>query len=94
MKSKDLQKLVLSKYEVGQAPKKIFQDLYGLVGYRTIERWCRMIRETGTINLSKPTGCHRTIRTKAAIQKIEKKIKGHEKNFLQKTRARNEYVVF
>ena len=27
MKSKDLQKLVLSKYEAGQIPKKIFEDL-------------------------------------------------------------------
>ena len=31
MKSKDLQKLVLSKYEAEQTPKKIFQDLNGVV---------------------------------------------------------------
>ena len=31
MKSKDLQKLVLSKYGAGQTPKKIFQDLNGTV---------------------------------------------------------------
>ena len=31
MESKELQKLVLSKYEAGQTPKKIFQDLNGAV---------------------------------------------------------------
>ena len=38
MKSKDLQKLVLSKYEAGQTPKKIFEDLNGAMSYRTVER--------------------------------------------------------
>ena len=38
MKSKDFQKLVLSKYETGQTPKKIFQDLNGAVSYRTVKR--------------------------------------------------------
>ena len=31
MKSKDLQKLVLFKYEAGQTLKKIFEDLNGAV---------------------------------------------------------------
>ena len=72
MKSKDLQKLVLSKYEPGQTPKKIFEDSNGVV---TGKRWRKMIRETGAIDLSKPFGCHRTARTKAAIQKIKRKSK-------------------
>ena len=76
MKSKDLQKLVLSKYEAGQTPKKIFEDLNGAVSYRTVKRWCKMIRETGAIDLSKASACHRTVRTKAAIQKIKRKSKG------------------
>ena len=38
MKSKDLQKLVLSKYEEGQTPKKIFEDLNDAVSYRTVKR--------------------------------------------------------
>lgn len=79
MKSKDMQGVVLSKYEKGEAPKKIFQDLNGAVSYRTIERWCKMIRESGTIDLSRPPGCHRTVRTKAAIQKIKKRVKGGKK---------------
>ena len=76
MKSKDLQKLVLSKYETEQTLKKIFQDLNGAVSYRTVKRWCKMIRKTGAIDLSKPFGCYRTVRTKAAIQKINRKSKG------------------
>ena len=38
MKSKDLQKLVLSKYEAGQTPKKIFQDLNGAASYPTLKQ--------------------------------------------------------
>ena len=37
MKSKDLQKLVLSKYGTGQTLKKVFEDLNGVVSYRTVE---------------------------------------------------------
>ena len=76
MKSKDLQKLVLSKYEAGQTPTKIFQDLNGAMSYRTVKRWCKVIRKTGAIDLSKPSGCQRTARTKAPIQKIKRKSKG------------------
>jgi hypothetical protein len=56
MKSKDLQKLVLSKYENGDGPTKIFRDLNGAMSLCTIERWCKMIREDGSINLSSPSG--------------------------------------
>ena len=76
MKSKDLQKLVLSKYEAGQIPKKIFEHLNGAASYSRVKRWCKMIRETGAINLSKPSTCHRTVRTNANIQKIKRKSKG------------------
>ena len=76
MKSKDLQKLVLSKYEAGQTPKKIFEDLNGAVRYRTVKRWYKMIRGTDAIDLLKLSGCHRTVRTKVAIQKIKRKSKG------------------
>ena len=90
MKSKDLQKFVISKYEAGQTSKKIFEDLNGAVSYRTIKRWCKMIRETGTIDLSKPFGYHRTVRTKTSTQKI----KGWSMDFLQKIGAWNEHVFF
>ena len=76
MKSKDLQKLLLSKYEAGQTPKKVFEDLNGVMSCRTVKQWCKMIRETGAIDLSKPFGCYTTVRTKAAIQKTKRKSKG------------------
>ena len=75
MKSKDLQKLILSKYEAEQIQKKIFEDLNGVVSYRTVKRWSKMIRETGAIDLSKLSACHRTVYTKAAIRKIKRKSK-------------------
>ena len=72
MKSKDLQKFVLSKYDNGDGTAKIFRHLNDAISLSTIERWCRRIREVGTIDLVNPRGCSRTIRTKAAIQKIKR----------------------
>ena len=74
MKSKDLQNLVLSKYKNGDGTTKIFQDLNGIISLSTVERWCRIIRESGSINLSKPSGRPRTIRTKGAIQKVKARL--------------------
>ncbi|CAF4679155.1 unnamed protein product [Rotaria socialis] len=74
MKSQDLQKLVLSKYENGDGPTKIFRDLNGAISLQTIERWCKSIRDTGCINLSTSPGRPRTIRTKAAIRKIKNRV--------------------
>ncbi|CAF1934896.1 unnamed protein product [Rotaria magnacalcarata] len=69
MKSKDLQKLVLSKYENGDSTSKIFNDLNGSVSYHTIRRWCKMIRERGSIDLSHPPGRPPIVRTKVMIRK-------------------------
>ena len=75
MKSKDFQKLVLSKYETGQIPKKIFEDLNVAVSYPTDKRWCKMIRKTGVIDLSKPSDGHNSWH-EGAYTKDQKKIKG------------------
>ncbi len=48
-----------------------FRDLNGAISLRTIERWCKSIRDTGCINLSESFGRPRTIRTKAAVRKIK-----------------------
>ncbi|CAF3956530.1 unnamed protein product, partial [Rotaria sp. Silwood1] len=64
MKSKDIQKLVLSKYEKGQDSLEIFHHINGTVSLITIKRWCKMGRETGTIQLYKSPGPPWTIRTK------------------------------
>ena len=51
----------------------IFDDLNGTVGLHTIEQWCKTCRETGSVNLKRPPGRPRTIRTKTTIQKVKKK---------------------
>ena len=53
MKSKDMQKLVFSKYENDEGPSEIFQHLNDTVSLITIKHWCKIVRETGTIQLSK-----------------------------------------
>ena len=71
MKSKGLQNLVLSKYKDGQSCIKIYEDLHGSVDLSTVERWCKMIRDTGKITLFKSTGRLRTVRTAANIRKVK-----------------------
>ena len=75
MKSKDLQNVVLSKYQNGDTSTKIYHDLSGAIGLRTIKRWCQMIRQTGTISLSSPPGCPRLVRTKANIKKVKDRLR-------------------
>jgi len=75
MKSKDLQKIVLSKYQNDDIPTKIFRDLNGGIGSRTIKRWCQMIRQSGSIELSSPPGRPRLVRTKENIQKIKHRLR-------------------
>ena len=74
MKSKHIQKLVLSKYDNDNGTTKIFRHLNGAISLSTIKRRCRRIREVGTIDLVNPRGCSRTIRTKAAIRKIKRQL--------------------
>ena len=71
MKSKHLQNLVLSKYKDRQSCIKIHEDIHGSVGLSTIERWCKMIRDTGKITLFKSTDRLRTVRTEANIRKVK-----------------------
>ena len=66
-----MQKVVLSKYGKGDETTKIFQDLNGTIGLSTIERWFRQILQNGSINLTKPPGRPRIIRTKRAIEKMK-----------------------
>ena len=74
MKSKDLQNVVLCKHQSGDHPRKIFRDLGGALSLDTIQRWVKMIEQTGFINLSKPPGRQRTARTKASIQKVKQRL--------------------
>ena len=70
MKSKDLQNVVLSKYQNADTPTKIYHDLSGAISLRTIKQWCQMIRQAGTISLSSPPVYPRLVRTKANVKKV------------------------
>ena len=61
MKSKNFQNLVFSKCQDGDGPTKVFRDLNGSISFRTIERWCKDVRDTDSIDLSSPPGRQRTI---------------------------------
>ena len=74
MKSKDLQQVVFRKYEDGDSPTKIFRNLNGSLGLATIKRWCKMIRETGSIQLPTPPGGLRFARISKTIQKVKHKL--------------------
>ena len=71
MKNKDVQKVILSKYERSDGTMKIFQDLNGTISLPTIERWCRGIRESGSISLFKLPDRSKIIRAKGAIEKVK-----------------------
>ena len=75
MKSKDVRKIVLSKYENGDNPAKIFRDLNGAVSHITIKRWFKLISETGSIELSTSPGRPRTVRSTTAIRKVKNRLK-------------------
>ena len=79
MKSKDLQRLVLSKYEKGEGSSEIFRHLNGALCLRTVKRWCKMIRETGSIELSTSPGRSRTIRAKESIKKVKHRLNRKKK---------------
>ncbi|CAF3081974.1 unnamed protein product [Rotaria sp. Silwood2] len=79
MKSRDLQQVVLSKYKNGDTPPMIFRHLNSAIGLRTIGRWCTMIRETGSIDLSSPSGRPRVIRSKQMIQKVKNRLKSKKR---------------
>ncbi|CAF2225095.1 unnamed protein product [Rotaria magnacalcarata] len=74
MKSKDIRKVVKTKYENDDGPAKIYRDLAGAVSLPTIKLWIKMINTSGFITLSSPPGCPRTVRTKAAIVKLKNRL--------------------
>ena len=71
MKSNDLQKIVFSKCHNGNTSTKILRDLNNEIALRTIKRCCQMIRRSGYIALSAPSGWIHFVRTKGNIQKVK-----------------------
>ena len=85
MRSKDFQNLILSKHQDGDEPAKMLQDLNDSVSLRTIERWCKAVRVTDSINLSGPPGRQRIIRTKGTIEKIKHRLERRKPASSRKT---------
>ena len=71
MKSKALQKIILSKCQNGDTPIEIYRDLNGGTGLRTIKQSCQMIRQSGSIALSTSLSCPCFVRTKSNSQKVK-----------------------
>ena len=96
MKSKDIQKIVSSKYQKGEGPTKIFRDLNGAVGLRILKRWCIMLRDTSSIELSSSPGHPRIVRTKGTIAKVKNRLQQNKpistrKSSIFREEAFNEY---
>ena len=49
MKSKDLQNIVLSKYQKGDTSTETHHHLNGGISLATIKSWCQMIRQSASI---------------------------------------------
>ena len=71
MKSKDIQKVVQTKYENRDGPAKIYHDLAGAVSLPTIKLLLKMMSTISSITLSS-SPC--TVRTKAAIVKVKNRL--------------------
>lgn len=80
MKSKDIQNVVLLKLQEGKSPSEISKDLSNVVSERTVRNWQSMYLKTGKIDLKKPPGLVRTVRTKNVIMKVKKR---YERNARQ-----------
>ena len=92
MKSKDMQRVVLSKYEKDDGTTKIFQGLNGTISLSTNERWCRRIRESGSINLSQSPGRSRIIQTKGAIENVKTRL--NPRNLVSSRKLPRELGIF
>ena len=67
----DLQKILLSIYQNGDGPTKIFRDLDEGLPLKIVSRWCTMVDETESVHLSPSTGGSCTLRTAGAVQKVK-----------------------
>ena len=65
MKSKDIQKVVLRVADDGMSSLQIDKQLRKVVSELIVERWQHLYRSTGIIDLRKPQGKSRTLRTKS-----------------------------
>ena len=71
MNSKDLQNIVLSKYQKGDTPTEIHRNLNGGISLAIVTRWCQIIRQSSSIHLLGTHGGPWIVRTKENIQKVK-----------------------
>ena len=62
MKSKDLQSIVLSKYQAGDIPTQIYRHFNGGISLATIKIWYQMTRQSNPIQLLGTLAAPRTVR--------------------------------
>ena len=79
MKIKDLQNVILSKYQKGDTSTEIHRDLNGGISLATIKSWCHMIRQSGSIQLPCTHGGPQIVRTKENIQKVKNRLRRKQK---------------
>ncbi|CAF2101408.1 unnamed protein product [Rotaria magnacalcarata] len=91
MKSRDIQQIVFSKYAKGEGPAKIFRDQNGAAGFHTVNRWCKIIRDTCSIELSSPPGRPRIVRTPETIQKVKHRLQ--EKILISTRKLAKEFTI-
>jgi len=92
MKSQDIQKVVLLKLKDGKSPAEISKDLYSVVSERIVRKWKSMYLKTGKIELKKPPGPIRTVRTKNVISKVKKRFQRKARQRVRKM-ARNFFLA-
>ena len=85
MKSKDLQKTVLSKYQNSATLTKNYREFNGEIDLRTIKRWYHMIFRSGSITLSSTLSRLRLTRTKENIKKVKYRLCRKKKSIPSKT---------
>ena len=74
MKSKDLQNIVLSKYQKGDTRTEIHRHLNGRISLPTIKRWCQIIRQSDSIQLLGTRAGPQIVRTLKRIYKKSKTV--------------------
>ena len=75
MKNEDLQKIVFSKRQNGDRSTKIFRDSSEELHLKTVQRWCKVIDQTGSIDTSHSLVCLRIIQRPATMEKVKNQIK-------------------
>ena len=75
MKSKNFQEIVVSKRQDRDGLTKVFRGLSEKFCLKTIERWCKMIDQTGSINIGHPADCLRIVRTLSTIERVKNRMK-------------------